>query len=62
MDKITSLPPRGNSCFEIMMAQSIIATFKHQKEKKHLGNEVTKKLAFVRMLFPIPQTFLPFMN
>ena len=62
MDKITSLSPRANSCFETLMAQSIIATFKHQKEKKCLGYEVTKRPAFARMLFAIPQTFLPFME
>ena len=57
MDKITSLPP--SLFFETLMTQSIIPTFKHKKQKKCLGNEVTKRTAFARMLFAIPQTFLP---
>ena len=50
------------SFFETLMAQSIIATFKHQKEKKCLGNEGTKRTAFARMLFVNATNILTFMN
>ena len=55
MEKSASLPSVANfNFFEILIAQSIIATFKHPKRKKCL----TKRI-FWKMLFAAPQTFLP---
>ena len=57
-EKSTSLPPGANPRF----LRFWWSQHSSVKKKKCLRNEVTKTPTFEKMLFGIPQTFLPFMN